>query len=326
MEEKTLSDLSRVELLDYFKKIIQLKKDDELNNQKIEEVNRKIRSLESNNKIVYNTLKIKDYVKSFDINDFKRYKDKIVPILSFILVGLFFLVSLISIIIDNEIGVLLGIIILVVEVVVFFYVFYYLFSIFSFLTYLFYPILKVFVYIFGVFKYFVFHKRDDRIRREEKIDCTNSNEKQIEGLKKRLIKLEDKHIDIISEIRINSLGDIHEDYDNIYAYQKFIGYLEKGRCDSFKECINLYEQELKQEQMANEIDSIRTNNKKLETEMNNKLNELDNQMYDVKVKTEAQEMRVKDNLENASYKYRDYIDSTYKRAKNKVDSEKTGRN
>ena len=105
MEEKTLSDLSRVELLDYFKKIIQLKKDDELNNQKIEEVNRKIRSLESNNKIVYNNLKIKDYVKSFDINDFKRYKDKIVPILSFILVGLFFLVSLISIIIDNEIGV-----------------------------------------------------------------------------------------------------------------------------------------------------------------------------------------------------------------------------
>lgn len=321
MEEKNLKEMTKIELIDYFKKIIQLHKNYEYKQQKIEEKEIIVKDLKRSNNITKNcpNIKVRDYVKRVDEEKLPWNLSCLISILLFIILIVLSIVA----IIQGNFSITENVISGIIGVLVVFGITYLLVSIFKFL---FLPIVKLVYYIIGLFKYLICHKKDEEIKSRESKNYTNSNDEKIKKLESEISDLRLECSDLKDKISDNTFSEIHEDYKNPVAYKNFVEYLEKGRCDTFKECINLYEQKLNQEKISNEIDNIKVDNKKFESKMNSKLEELDSQMYDVKVKTEAQEIRIKDNLATADHKYKDYVNSTYKRAKQKVEDDKAKEN
>lgn len=98
--------------------------------------------------------------------------------------------------------------------------------------------------------------KDKRIKKyEEKIkgyeeELKEAN-KMCEDAEKKVKELEQKFNDICNK------NGLHVDYQNIICITNFIDYLEKGRADNLKECINLFESEMKQKRMEGEINKAK---------------------------------------------------------------------
>lgn len=102
-------------------------------------------------------------------------------------------------------------------------------------------------------------KRQEEIK--EKYDAQRREvNNSIELLNERLEREKQEQVSLVEELKIvtNDLKKgfvipLHKDYQDTNIIELFKEYLEKGRCDNLKECINLYEQEKANQQLRKQI-------------------------------------------------------------------------
>ncbi|MBR1718530.1 MAG: hypothetical protein IJ715_04610 [Bacilli bacterium] len=131
---------------------------------------------------------------------------------------------------------------------------------------------------------------------------------EIEQLNKE-IESKQKEIDKIN------LGNLHNDYKNYYALTLFVDYLEKGRCDSIKECINLYEHELKENERNNQIQN-------LQSQVNRQIGNVRDEMQSIRNKIEDVNSEIggmKDNIKDINSKASKSLDLAETEAKIKTE-------
>lgn len=134
------------------------------------------------------------------------------------------------------------------------------------------------------------HYFDDKVeneykKEEEEILNLESNSKEkIENLNEKINELKLEKVNVQQELNDIDLDDVHDDYKNLDVWILFVDYLERGRCDTLKECINLYEQEKKNSQFGNMIDSVKNNVNKQISNVNEKIGGLDNKIDNVNSK------------------------------------------
>ncbi|MBR1377267.1 MAG: hypothetical protein IJ565_05630 [Bacilli bacterium] len=99
------------------------------------------------------------------------------------------------------------------------------------------------------------HYKDEYVKTKHEI------ENNIKDLDKKLVNEQKKQKQIgeqlnesIKEVKIMS---IHEDYLETDIILLFKKYLQKGRCDTLKECINLYEQEKAYTDFQKQVDDVK---------------------------------------------------------------------
>lgn len=104
-------------------------------------------------------------------------------------------------------------------------------------------------------KNFEAKKEKDIKKLEEKIDSRNKlleeTIKEEETIKSQVEEIEKSLNNICEEV------PLHASYRNQKSVDCFMDYLEKGRADTLKECLNLYEEETKQNQMAEKIETAK---------------------------------------------------------------------
>lgn len=145
----------------------------------------------------------------------------------------------------------------------------------------------------------------------EKVKINN----EIEKINSEIDLLNKEAKDIQKEIDKINLGDLHENYRNYYSLSLFVDYLEKGRCDNVKECINLFEQELKEMKRNNQIED-------LQSQMNKQIGNVKDEMQNIRNKIENVNSEIggmKDNIKDINSKASKSLDLAETEAKIKTE-------
>lgn len=208
------------------------------------------------------------------------------------------------------------------------------------------------------------HTKISKLHEDEKIKVDREYSEKISKLRNEIDELErtrehyaQKQIENIEKSIIDNeiyknVYNMHRKYQDMDALKAFIDYLEKGLCDTYKECINKYEQDLKDNEMKQENDKRykeelekrqelekqrdlaiaeqnRLINEKLEehnrelkdklSNMDDKLKNMNDDLIDVKIESEVLEARHKRNMKYATKKeikrdkdMKEFIESKYK--------------
>lgn len=195
------------------------------------------------------------------------------------------------------------------------------------------------------------NERNNVISRYEKE--INKLKEEIEDLKKLSEEYEKSNLEkMMNSTIFNDIDNMHWQYSNEDAIKTFKEYLEKGLCDTYKECINLYERELKEKENKKiadkryeeeqeerrkyeqqRLEAIENQNKiindKLEENkqelkekldvMDDKIKDINNDLIDVKIETEIGKERHEESMIYASDKakkrdknIRKHVESKYK--------------
>lgn len=191
---------------------------------------------------------------------------------------------------------------------------------------------EVFIFYIGKFILFVLKFIIEKLvsakfYRNPPIEYYSIKEKyadRLKEIKKIISKLQKDKLAIQTEIDKIDLGDLHEHYRDMYIFSNFIEYLQKGRCDNLRECINLYEDELSKQQM---YENIVEENKKMEQKLykcvennnrmiENKLNNINSDLKEVRVETEINKQRHEDYVIKYGNSSTDRKEEEYRRKAN----------
>jgi len=135
-------------------------------------------------------------------------------------------------------------------------------------------------------------------------------EEKKESLTESIQQLNEKFQTLQTEINTLVNGDLHDSYLNEFALDRFLKYLKTGRCDNLKECANLYEEEMRQEEMDRYMKEAREREleaqqkelkikEQMQQEQNQLFQDIRDEMRTVKENSEFQ----KEFTKNKVYKY-----------------------
>lgn len=104
------------------------------------------------------------------------------------------------------------------------------------------------------------------------IDIKNLN-KALKEENQEKEKLEQEIQMINNDLEKETITSLHKDYQSVDIIVLFKEYLDKGRCDNLKECINMYEQEKINTQFNKKINDVEEYSNKTRLEMKQEISE-----------------------------------------------------
>lgn len=147
-------------------------------------------------------------------------------------------------------------------------------------------------------------------KKEKNKENYNWYEEKKASIIESMSQLEKEFEQLQTEIDHLTDGELHASYLNEYTLDQFIKYLQTGRCNNLKECANLYEEELKQEQRdrymrearEREIE-IQQKELKMKEQMQEEQNQLFKDIRDEMGKVRENSEFQKEFTKNKVYKY-----------------------